>query len=196
MKYIKLYETFDSSAEPILEDAYNRNKVAVIAKYIKDNPAAKQAAENCKTLWKAMQGTGTDEDAIFSVFSKIKTKAELIQLMALWDLFDFNYSSGGGSGLAFFGELVSGRVDAFSKQVSNRWNIFPAMMKDVISSMNFWKKDGGTGNVEAYWKAREEFYKKNPNLRLTKLSYWLKEELNEEELAKLNGIVKKFGVKF
>jgi hypothetical protein len=50
--------------------------------------------------------------------------------------------------------------------------------------------------MDAWSKAREDFYKKNPELKLTKLSYWLKEELDEKELAKLNGIIKKFGMKF
>ena len=33
-------------------------------------------------------------------------------------------------------------------------------------------------------------------MKSTALSYWLKEELDEEELAKVNSIIKKFGMKF
>lgn len=194
MKHIQLFENFIESSDQLLETKYERRKASIIGKYIKENPKAKAAAENCKTLWKAMEGTGTDENAIFSVFSKLKTKTELIQIIALWDLFDFNYISN-GSGLGGFWEGLSGRQDAFTKQVSNAWNRYPALLKDTISNLDFWNS-GESKNMDAWNKAREDFYKKNPELKLTKLSYWLKEELDEKELAKLNGIIKKFGMKF
>jgi hypothetical protein len=195
MKHIQLFENFIESSDQLLETRYERHKASIIGKYIKENPKAKAAAENCKTLWKAMEGTGTDENAIFSVFSKLKTKAELIQIIALWDLFDFNYTTGNGSGLSGFWDGLSGRQDAFTKQISNAWNRYPALLKDTISNLDFWNKTE-TKNLDAWNKAREDFYKKNPELKLTKLSYWLKEELDEKELAKLNGIIKKFGMKF
>ena len=194
MKHIQLFENFIESSDQLLETKYERRKASIIGKYIKENPKAKAAAENCKTLWRAMKGTGTDENAIFSVFSKLKTKTELIQIIALWDLFDFNYISN-GSGLGGFWEGLSGRQDAFTKQVSNAWNRYPALLKDTISNLDFWNS-GESKNMDAWNKAREDFYKKNPELKLTKLSYWLKEELDEKELAKLNGIIKKFGMKF
>jgi glycine betaine/choline ABC-type transport system substrate-binding protein len=69
------------------------------------------------------------------------------------------------------------------------------MMQDVLLSLKFWDKPGAV-NLKAWETAREDFYKKHPELKSTKLSYWLKEELDEKELAKLNAIVKKFGVKY
>jgi hypothetical protein len=196
VKHIKLFEGFISeSSDLLLEDNYGANKADIIAKYIKENPKAKAAAQNCKTLWHAMRGHGTDEDAILSVFSKLKTKAELVQLIALWDLFDFSYNAAGGAGLGHVWDVITGKQDAFTKQVSNAWNRYPAGIKDALSSLDFWNKPE-TKNMDAWNKAREDFYKKNPQLRLTKLSYWLKEELDDEEIAKLNAIVKKFGMKF
>ena len=194
MKHIQLFENFTESSDQLLEGSYERIEASIIGNYIKEDPKAKAAAENCRALWKAMQGTGTDEAAILSVFSKLKTKAELIQIIALWDLFDFDYLAG-GSGLGGVWDVLSGRQDAFTKQVSNAWNRYPAAMKDTLSSMDFWNKPE-TKNMDAWNKAREDFYKKNPKLKQTKLSYWLKEELDEEEIAKLNTVIKKFGMKF
>jgi hypothetical protein len=200
MKHIQLFENFTESSDQLLEvnTSDYLSKASIIGKYIKENPKAKAAAENCKAIWEAMQGTGTDEAAILSVFSKLKTKAELIQIIALWDLFDFNYMSAttGGSGLgSLVWDVLSGRQDAFTKQVSNAWNRYPASIKDTLSSLDFWNKPE-TKNIDAWNKAREDFYKKNPKLKPTKLSYWLKEELDEEEIAKLNTVIKKFGMKF
>jgi len=54
MKHIKLFEGFiTESSDQLLEGSYERNKASIIGKYIKENPKAKAAAENCKAIWES-----------------------------------------------------------------------------------------------------------------------------------------------
>ena len=195
MKHIKLYESFNSDGEDLIFENWSGSKFKALEDYVKKNPEAKAASKRCETLYKAMEGTGTDESAIYGVFSKLKTKAELVQLIAIWDILDVNYIEAAGSGLGGILDFFTGRDDAFSKQASNKWNLYSSVMKDTLSKLAFWNKPG-TPNVDAYIKHRDAFYKKHPDMKSTKLSFWLKEELNGEEIAKLNKIIKKFGIQF
>ena len=190
MKHIKLFEAFSDEHGVLNELGSKESDPKVIVDFFKKNPKAKQAAGNCKALLKAMRGTGTDEDAVYAVFSKIKTKEELIELSSIWDLLGLEYDKYQGIGSLI--PALIGTPDAFTKHVSNQWKLYPLTIKDIFSS---WDKNEHK-NVNAYYKAREDYYKKNPNMKSTALSYWLKEELDEEELAKVNSIIKKFGMKF
>jgi hypothetical protein len=158
-----------------------------------------------------LDGLGTDEDAIYSVFTKIKSKEELVKLIALWDVMGRDYDISDVT--EFFKTIVNffaGRGDAFEKEISNKWNLFPLQMKDQFNGMfgfvtgkdkQKYTEYGTQGHVAGplvtgYLKAREDFFKKFPAKKSTALSYWLREELDEEALAKVNGIIKKFGVQF
>ena len=143
-----------------------------------------------------MDRFGTDEAAIFSVFSKIKTKGEMIQLMAIWDMNGWSYGnvSTNAADLRYFINFLTGRDDAYGKKVSNRINLLGRKMKDLFITPGFWNSPSSPA-ADAYMKARAEWFKKNPSQQKTNLFYWLREELDTEELAKLNGIIKKFGMK-
>ncbi len=181
MQHLLEFEIFD----PLYEDEVSfRTALKNLDFYIKQNPAGKKVAEDCKTLLKAMKGMGTDEDAIYGVFNSIKTKDEMNRLLVLWDTLGCNYES---SAQNYFVSIA--------KAWSSTFQHFPKFMKDVILNMKFWDKPQQT-EMDKYLKAKEEWYKKNPQARATSLSYWLKEELDAKELAKVNAIVKKFGIKF
>ena len=200
MKHVKLFEDFLFEGGPVVVTS-GQEVIEVtkqIADYIKKSPKAKKSFDYTVTLFKAMSGSGTDEAAIFSVFSKIKTKGEMIQIMAFWDMFDFNYDFSGQNILVSTGRLMkkifTGNLGEYDKKVSGRLDRMGSWAKDTLNSLDFWNK-ADTRATDAYYKARSAWYKKYPNQRVTSLFYWLREDLNEEELAKINGIIKKFGMK-
>ena len=198
MKHIRLFEDFLFEGEPDVGKKFLGGVVVSqqVVDYIKKSPKAKQSLEYCKTLATAMQSFGTDEAAIFSVFSKIKTKGEMIQLMAIWDMNGWSYGnvSTNAADLRYFINFLTGRDDAYGKKVSNRINLLGRKMKDLFITPGFWNSPSSPA-ADAYMKARAEWFKKNPSQQKTNLFYWLREELDTEELAKLNGIIKKFGMK-
>jgi len=193
MKHVKLFEDFLFEDDP---GAISLTKQ--IVDLIKKSPKAIKSVEYCNTLAKAMAGSGTDEAAIFSVFSKIKTKGEMIQILAIWDMLGYNYDvSGQGSltsTLRVLGKLIMGTLDAYDKKVSGRLDQMGRWAKDTFNSLDFWNK-ADTRATDAYYKERAAWYKKYPSQLSTSLFYWLREDLNEEELAKINGMIKKFGMK-
>ena len=200
MKHVKLFEDFLFEGGPVI--ATQGQEVITVSKqiadYIKKSPTAKTSVQYCLTLVEAMSGSGTDEAAIFSVFSKIKTKGEMIQIMAIWDMCDYNYDLQGQNILVAYlkalSKMFTGKLGEFEKKVSGRLDKMGSWAKDTLNSLDFWNK-ADTRATDAYWKARAAWYKKYPNQRETSLFYWLREDLNEEELAKLNGMIKKFGMK-
>jgi hypothetical protein len=200
MKHIELFENFLFEADPVM--VTKGQKVIQVSKqvadYIKKSPKAMKSVEYCNTLVKAMAGSGTDEAAIFSVFSKIKTKGEMIQILAIWDMLGYNYDVSGQGGAAntlrFIGKLIMGNIDEYDKKVSGRLDKMGRWAKDTFNSLDFWNK-ADTRATDAYYKERAAWYKKYPSQRSTSLFYWLREDLNEEELAKINGMIKKFGMK-
>jgi hypothetical protein len=196
MKHIELFENFLFEADPVM--VTKGQKVIQVSKqvadYIRKSPKAKKSLEYCTTLLKAMSGSGTDEAAIFSVFSKIKTKGEMVQIMAIWDMCDYNYNFSGQNMLAS-ALLIPFNNDAYDKNfVSGRLDKMGRWAKDTLNSLDFWNK-ADTRATDAYYKARAAWYKKYPSQNVTSLFYWLREDLNEEELAKINGMIKKFGMK-
>ncbi len=211
MKHITLFENYFESDSSHLFEADNRltQTAEMIQEYIKKNPQGKIVAKSCLELFKAMDGLGTDEDAIYSVFTKIKSKEELGQLIAIWDVLGRDYDKSDITEIIrSVGNFFAGRGDAYAKEISNSWNMFPLGMKDFYKGMlgtltgdkqkytEYAKgKDAGP-LVTGYLKARGDFFKKYPAKMSTSLSYWLREELDEEALAKVNGIIKKFGVQF
>lgn len=170
--------------------------MGILAEYVRNNPAGKKLAADCQVLVKAMRGMGTKEDAIMNVFKSLKSKDEFVKLLALWDSLDLNYEQSGEHILGSIFKAFSGTGGAYEKNVSNRWNILSPTMKDICSKAAFWNSKGGSSETEKYLKARKEWYAKNPKMKETSLNYWLKEELDSSELADLNAIIKKFGVKF
>jgi hypothetical protein len=204
MKHVRLFEEFlgfespkeiQRNAEKEEEERYKTASKKIDA-IIKKSPKAKLSVQYCDTLRNAMAGDGTDEDKIFSVFSKIKTKGEMIQIMAIWDMCDYNYDKAGGI-FAGFGTAVKGFFtgdNAYDKKVSGRLDKMGRWAKDTLNSLDFWNK-ADTRATDAYYKERAAWFKKNPTQQKTSLFYWLREDLNEEELAKLNGMIKKFGMK-
>ena len=211
MKHIKLFENYfesDNSSQ-LFEGDSEKAVIESLQKYLKNDPQGKLVADSCLELFKAMDGLGTDEDAIYSVFTKIKSKEELAKLIALWDIMDREYEKSDFTEIfKSVGNFISGRRDAFAKEISNRWNMFPLAMKDHFNGMfgfvtgnkqkytEYAKGHVAGPLVTGYLKAREDFFKKFPAKKSTALSYWLREELDEEALAKVNGIIKKFGVQF
>ena len=211
MKHIKLFENYfesDNSSQ-LFEGDSEKAVIESLQKYLKNDPQGKLVADSCLELFKAMDGLGTDEDAVYSVFTKIKSKEELAKLIALWDIMDRGYESSDFTEIfKSVGNFISGRRDAFAKEISNRWNMFPLAMKDHFNGMfgfvtgnkqkytEYAKGHVAGPLVTGYLKAREDFFKKFPAKKSTALSYWLREELDEEALAKVNGIIKKFGVQF
>jgi hypothetical protein len=209
MKHITLFENYSSH---LFEEEDNRltQTAEMIQEYIKKNPQGKIVAKSCLELFKAMDGLGTDEDAIYSVFTKIKSKEELVQLIAIWDVVGGDYDKSDITEIfKSVGNFFAGRGDAYAKEISNRWNMFSLGMKDFYKGMlgtltgdkqkytEYGTKGKDAGPlVTGYLKAREDFFKKYPAKKSTSLSYWLREELDEEALAKVNGIIKKFGVQF
>jgi len=211
MKHVRLFEDFFSTSEGILfelphekeqkrmqkeEEERYRNASKKINAIIKKSPKAKLSVQYCDTLKNAMAGDGTDEAKIFSVFSKIKTKGEMIQIMAIWDMCDYNYDKNQGI-FGSFASDVKGFFtgdNAYDKKVSGRLDHMGRWAKDTLNSLDFWNK-ADTRATDAYYKERAAWFKKNPTQQKTSLFYWLREDLNEEELAKLNGIIKKFGMK-
>ena len=199
MKHIRLFEDFLFEGEPDVGKKFFGGVVVSqqVVDYIKKSPKAKQSLEYCKTLATAMDRFGTDEAAIFSVFSKIKTKGEMIQVMAIWDMNNYDYDKAQGIFGSFASsakQLFTGNSDAYDKKVSNRINLLGRKMKDLFITPGFWNSPSSPA-ADAYMKARAEWFKKNPSQQKTNLFYWLREELDTEELAKLNGIIKKFGMK-
>ena len=198
MKHIRLFEDILFEGEPDVGKKFFGGVVVSqqVVDYIKKSPKAKQSLEYCKTLATAMDRFGTDEAAIFSVFSKIKTKGEMIQLMAIWDMNGWSYGNvvTSAADLKNFINFFTGRDDAYGKKVSNRINLLGRKMKDLFITPGFWNSPSSPA-ADAYMKARAEWFKKNPSQQKTNLFYWLREELDTEELAKLNGIIKKFGMK-
>ena len=199
MEHVKLFEDFLFEADPV---AVTRGQKAIpvsqqLFDYIKKSPKAKKSWEYCTSLLKAMAGLGTDEDLIFSVFSKIKTKGELIQIMAIWDMCDYNYEgavNGDAGAFSRMGKFLTGNYDAYDKKVSGRLDKMGRWAKDTLNSLDFWNK-ADTRATDSYYKERAAWFKKNPTQQKTSLFYWLREDLSSEELAKLNGIIKKFGMK-
>ena len=215
MKHITLFENyFESDNSSQLFEGIgeaSRRFTEDLQKYVKNNPQGKIVANSCLELFKAMDGLGTDEDAVYSVFAKIKSKEELAKLIALWDIMDRTYkTSDVAEMIRSLGNLMAGRGDAFAKEISNRWNMFGLGMQDFYKGMIGFATGGdkqkyteyGTKGKDAgplvtgYLKAREDFFKKYPDKASTSLSYWLREELDEEDLAKVNGMIKKFGIQF
>ena len=214
MKHITLFENYfesDNSSQ-LFEGIGEALRIFTedLQKYVKNNPQGKLIANSCLELFKAMDGLGTDEDAVYSVFAKIKSKEELAKLIALWDIMDRTYKKSDiAEMIRSLGNLMAGRGDAFAKEISNKWNMFPLAMKDHFNGM-FGFATGGDKQkyteyakghtagplVTGYLKAREDFFKKYPAKKSTSLSYWLREELDEEALAKVNGMIKKFGIQF
>ena len=208
MKHVKLFEDFLFEADPVV--VIKGQKVIAVSKqifdYIKKSPKAKKSLEYCLTLLKAMAGGGTDEAAIFSVFSKIKTKGEMIQIMAIWDMCNYHYSGDVNMGAGAWERIKNGSFfkylmgdpesesDAYDKKVSGRLDKMGRWAKDKLNSLDFWNK-ADTRATDAYYKERAAWFKKNPTQQKTSLFYWLREDLDSEELAKLNGIIKKFGMK-
>ena len=200
MKHVELFEDFLFEGDPAVvtkgQEVITVSKQ--IADYIKKSPKAKKSFEYCTTLVEAMSGSGTDEAAIFSVFSKIKTKGEMIQIMAIWDMCDYNYDLQGQNILVSTGRLMkkifTGNYTEYDKKVSGRLDRMGRWAKDTLNSLDFWNK-ADTRATDAYFKERAAWYKKYPTQKETSLFYWLREDLNEEELAKLNGMIKKFGMK-
>jgi hypothetical protein len=199
MKHVKLFEDFLFEGDPV-PAGWGRKGIPMSTKvfdYIKKSPKAIKSVQYCNTLLKAMAGKGTDEAAIFSVFSKIKTKGELIQIMAIWDMCDYNYEGAVNGDVAAFsrmGNFLTGKFDAYDKKFSGRLDQMGRWAKDTFNSLDFWNK-ADTRATDAYYKERAAWFKKNPSQQKTSLFYWLREDLNEEELAKLNGMIKKFGMK-
>ena len=200
MKHVKLFEDFLFEGDPVVVTS-GQEVIEVtkqVADYIKKSPKAKKSFDYTVTLFKAMTGSGTDEAAIFSVFSKIKTKGEMVQIMAFWDMFDFNYNYSGQNmivgALKIFAKILTGNFGEYEKKVSGRLDKMGSWAKNTLNNLDFWNK-ADTRSTDAYYKARSAWYKKYPNQRETSLFYWLREDLNEEELAKLNGMIKKFGMK-
>ena len=76
MKHVKLFEDFLFEGGPII--ATQGQEVITLTKqiadYIKKSPMAKTSVQYCMTLMKAMGGSGTDEAAIFSVFSRLRPR--------------------------------------------------------------------------------------------------------------------------
>jgi hypothetical protein len=205
MKHVELFEDFllewespNEYQERREKEEEERLKTASkkIAAIIKKSPKALLSAQYCDTLKDAMAGDGTDEAKIFSVFSKIKTKGEMIQIMAIWDMCDYNYDKNQG----IFGSFSKSVKDfftgdtAYDKKVSGRLDHMGRWAKDKLNSLDFWNK-ADTRATDAYYKERAAWFKKNPTQQKTSLFYWLREELDSGELAKLNGIIKKFGMK-
>ncbi len=189
MRHLSNFENFS------LNESQSGHKAMKFLDLAKKDPAVKKYAEDCEKLVKSMSGAGTNEDKIMEVFKSLKSKEELGKLLAMWDSLDLNYEKSGENFFVSFAKIFSGTSGAYEKQVKNRYNIMSPWMKDIIDTAQFWKERGGT-NVDAYFKARKEWYDKNPNQKETSLNYWLKEELNDEEMKNLNDIVKKWGVKF
>ena len=196
MKHVELFENFLFEGE--FSSDINTQKIADI---IKKSPKASQSVEYCRVLVDSMIGFGTDEAKLFSIFSKIKTKGEMVQLMAIWDMMGLNYDSDKQTNLALMGTVVkliggklTGSDDAYARQVSNRINLLGRRVQRRMMNLDFWNRGGNTA-ANSYMKVRAEWYKKNPSQQKTSLFYWLREELDTEELAKLNGIIKKFGMK-
>jgi len=214
MKHITLFENYFESDSSHLSEGIGRAKQLFtedLQEYVKKNPQGKIIANSCLELFKAMDGLGTDEDAIDQVFTKIKSKEELVKLIALWDVMGRDYDKSDITEIfKSIGNFFAGRGDAFEKEISNKWNLFPLGMKDQFNGMfgfvtgkdkQKYTEYGTQGHVAGplvtgYLKAREDFFKKFPAKKSTALSYWLREELDEEALAKVNGIIKKFGVQF
>ena len=213
MKHITLFENyFESDSSHLFEGfgAALRGFTEDLQEYVKNNPQGKIIAKSCLELFKAMDGLGTDEDAIDQVFTKIKSKEELVKLIALWDVMGRDYDKSDITEIfKSIGNFFAGRGDAYAKEISNRWNMFSLGMKDFYKGMlgtltgdkqkytEYGTKGKDAGPlVTGYLKAREDFFKKFPAKKSTALSYWLREELDEEALAKVNGIIKKFGVQF
>ena len=209
MKHVKLFEDFLFEGDPVV--VTKGQKVITVSKKIMDlikkSPKAKKSLEYCLTLLKAMAGGGTDEAAIFSVFSKIKTKGELIQIMAVWDMCNYHYEGDVNGGAGAWERIKNmsllkmiglgdeyGNSDAYDKNVSGRLDKMGRWAKDTLNSLDFWNK-ADTRATDAYYKERAAWFKKNPNQQKTSLFYWLREDLSSEELAKLNGMIKKFGMK-
>jgi hypothetical protein len=199
MKHVELFENFlfEGGPVPVVQGQKGIPVSQKVFDYIKKSPKAKKSWEYCTYLLKAMAGKGTDEALIFSVFSKIKTKAELIQIMAIWDMLDYNYEGAINGDVAAFsrmGNFLTGKGDAYDKKFSGRLDQMGRWAKDTFNSLDFWNK-ADTRATDAYYKERAAWFKKNPTQQKTSLFYWLREDLNEEELAKLNGMIKKFGMK-
>ena len=214
MKHITLFENyFESDNSSHLFEGIGealRRFTEDLQKYVKNNPQGKLIANSCLELFKAMDGLGTDEDAVYSVFAKIKSKEELVKLIALWDIMDRDYETSDITEIfKSIGNFFAGRGDELAKEISNRYNMFPLAMKDHFNGMfgfatgdkQKYTEYGTKGHyagplVTGYMKSREDFFKKFPAKKSTSLSYWLREELDEEALAKVNGMIKKFGVQF
>lgn len=205
MKHVKLFEDFLFEGDPVYGRGTPPSDAIVtkgIADLIKKSPKAKQSVEYCRQLVDTMRGFGTDESKIYSIFSKIKTKGEMIQIMAIWDMMGLNYDLddpkiplGRMAAVAsWLGKKITGTSDAYARQVSNRINLLGRNIKDTLNSLDFWNK-ADTRAADAYYKERAAWFKKNPNQQKTSLFYWLREDLDSEELAKLNGMIKKFGMK-
>jgi hypothetical protein len=206
MKHVELFEDFllewespkeyQKRQEKEEEERYQTasKKIAAI---IKKSPKALLSVQYCDTLMTAMVGDGTDEAKIFSVFSKIKTKGEMIQIMAIWDMCDYNYDKAQGIFGSFaksVKDFFTGGDTAYDKKVSGRLDKMGRWAKDTLNSLDFWNK-ADTRATDAYYKERAAWFKKNPTQQKTSLFYWLREELDSGELAKVNGMIKKFGMK-
>ena len=201
MKHLELFEDFLFEGDPVYGRGTPPSDAIVtkgIADLIKKSPKAKQSVEYCRQLVDTMRGFGTDESKIYSIFSKIKTKGEMIQIMAIWDMCDYNYDFQGQNILVSTGRLMkkifTGNLGEYDKKVSGRLDRMGSWAKDTLNSLDFWNK-ADTRATDAYYKERAAWFKKNPTQQKTSLFYWLREELDTEELAKLNGIIKKFGMK-
>jgi hypothetical protein len=199
MKHVKLFEDFLFEGDPVVvtKDQKVITVTKQIADLIKKSPKAIKSVEYCSILAEAMLGSGTDEAAIFSVFSKIKTKGEMIQIIAIWDMLGYNYTGetqGWAGLLGVLKKRLIGEGDAYLKKVAGRLDVMGRWAKDTFNSLDFWNK-ADTRAMDAYYKERAAWYKKYPSQQSTSLFYWLREELNEEELAKINGMIKKFGMK-
>jgi hypothetical protein len=199
MKHVKLFENFLFEGDPVpLPQGQRGIPVSrQLYDYIKKSPKGEKSWKYCTYLLKAMAGKGTDEALIFSVFSKIKTKGELIQIMAIWDMCDYNYEgaiNGDTAAWSRMSNFFTGKWDAYEKKFSGRLDKMGRWAKDTLNSLDFWNK-ADTRATDAYYKERAAWFKKNPTQQKTSLFYWLREDLNEEELAKINGMIKKFGMK-
>lgn len=191
MKHIFEFEAFSLHEENTVKTAFKN-----LEEFIQKNPTGKKLAEDCQKLVKAMRGAGTDEDAIMDVFKSIKSKDELVKLLALWDSMDINYEKSAQDFFTGLYKTFSGQSGSYEKTVKNRWNLVSSGMRDVFSNLDFWNAPSGSPEVQKYLAIRKAWYDKNPNMKETSLSYWLKEELDESELKELNDILKKFGFSF
>ena len=191
MKHVKLFENF------LFEKTVDKLELAKkIKSLIQKSPLAMKSVGYCTTLYKAMKGFTTDEAAIYSVFSKIKTKGEMIQVIAIWDMCVSNMQDLALANEIFAGEGNNTTGDYDLELIANNLDKMGQPIKDTLNNLDFWNK-ADTRSTDAYMKARAAYYKSSAGpkfKRKTTLVWWLREDLEDEELAKLNGMIKKFGM--